>query len=566
MGTLAPWRALKRRSQGLLLPEAFAAVVSNPPYMSARHLTPKLRDALRRDFGDFSGDLYTAFLARCAALTHPEGALAVLCQQSFLFVKRDRALRQDFFQQVAPRELLHLGPHSFPGVQGEKVAVVALLATRRPSQQPPRVVDLHDLTDAASKEEVWRSTQGVPPGQSDRVFEGGAALARARRGKPLVYWLGPEMLSLLEGEHTLGQRLEIPGAPHKTANNKDFVRHWWEVHPDHIAQGRWVPYAKGGPRCHWYGNRSRVVDWSPQAHAAYTSRATANQLASRHWFKEGITWSDFGGRAFSARWMPAGGAFDMAGPAALVPPDDPQGLWFWLGLLNSNLVCHLLNAHNATIHYQVGDLRRLPIPSPRALARRAPQVALLGELAQRAAALQQRQAAWSLRDIEQQRPLLYDASGDTLAARLASAQNLLERSAQELAHIQRSVDELARHLYDAPTQELTHLARRDRPPVPQEPWRPLQRCLEALDWTVGVAQGRYAPPQGVQPQQEGTAREQTWSAGQQLWGQALWEELVGQVTRKGTWKETAAALRRARGRWFKRSPWHPARQRWGLPR
>lgn len=564
LGSLAPWGALARHSEGLLAPGRFAAVVSNPPYMSARHLSEGLRAALKRDFGAFNGDLYTAFLARCAALTHPEGALAVLCQQSFLFVKRDQALRQEFFAQVAPRELLHLGPHTFPGVQGEKAAVVALLATRGPSQAPARVVDLHDLPDAQAKEEGWRALQRQGAAPQGRVFQAGPALARARRGQALVYWLGPKMLDLLDSEHSLGERLEIPGAPHKTADNQRFVRHWWEVDPEHQAAGRWIPYAKGGPRRHWYGNRSRVVDWTPQAHEAYTSRATANQLAERYWFREGITWSDFGGRAFSARWMPPGGAFDMAGPAVLVPQGDELGLWFWLGLLNSQLVCHLLNAHNATIHYQVGDLRRLPIPSPQSLQAHSREVQRLAQLALRATALQQRRAAWTLRDPEQQRPLLHDVDGDTLNERLERAQALLHQQEAELEEIQRQVDALAQRLYDAPGDELAQLSRRDRPPPPGEPWKARQRCLEALDWTVGVAQGRYQAPQEVDA--SGKPRVALERVAQQLWGEALWAELMQQIGRKGTWEESLSALRRARARWWSRAPWHPGRQRWPLPR
>lgn len=563
LGALAPWGALSARAG--LAPGAFDVVLSNPPYMSVRHLSEPVREALRAHFGAFAGDLYTAFLARCGELLAPEGALAVLCQQSFLFIERDRALRRDFFQARAPHRLLHLGANAFPGFQGEKAAVVALIASARPGGSL-EVFDLHDLPDAASKaREAARLALGEDP--EGRIYRGDAALARARRGEPLVYWLGPGMTRLLDAEQTLGERLDLPGTANKTADNARFVRMWWEAPPREHGEGRrWVHYAKGGPRCHWYGNRWHVVDWSPEARAAYAGRATANLLTERHWFREAITWSDLGGRAFSARWHSPGGAFDMAGPAALVPEGEPLGIWFWLGLLNSGLACHLLNARNATIHYQVGDLRRLPLPSRAALEGRPDLTGALAALAQEAVALQRRRAAWTLRDPDEQRALLWEAPGDALGDRLQAARALDEAAWARLEAIQGEVDARAVALYDAPQGELAALTRRARPPAPRGALAADRAlCLDAVEWTVRIAQGAAQAPKKTKLLRVGAPLAQVEAAGAALWGsEALWAALQAAAL-GATGAKALASLGRARARWFARCPWHPARARWALP-
>ena len=60
--------------------------------------------------------------------------------------------------------------------------------------------------------------------------------------------------------------------------------------------------------------------------------------------------------------MPEGCLFDMAGPAIFHPNDDEDSLLAWMVLLNSQPARLLLNAMNPSLHYQVRDVRNLPLP------------------------------------------------------------------------------------------------------------------------------------------------------------------------------------------------------------
>jgi hypothetical protein len=70
-----------------------------------------------------------------------------------------------------------------------------------------------------------------------------------------------------------------------------------------------------------------------------------------------VTYSYLTAGAFSARLMPAGAIFDVAGSAMF--PQDPHSL---LAILNSSVARRLLAAINPTVNFQVGDLAQLPLP------------------------------------------------------------------------------------------------------------------------------------------------------------------------------------------------------------
>jgi hypothetical protein len=532
----------------------FAVVVANPPYMGARHLTPGLRGWLRDHYGPFAGDLYTAFIRRCTELARPRGGMAILCQHSFLFLERDRALRRSLFADVSLHELLHLGSHAFEKVLGEKATVVAFSATvgERPDFGEPRFVDLTDLRRPADKEAQWNTIRAEGFAHR-RVYRGRAATGRAQQGQPLAYWWPDALASLLDAPDRLEHFVEIPGAPNKTADNRRFVRYWWEVSRESMDEGRWIPYAKGGPRRKWVGNLERVVDWSPEAREYYHTNPTSNLLAERYWFREGLTWSDFGGRTFSARHLPAGCLFDMAGPAIFVRDADAgPSVHFWLALVNSPLVRHLLNADNSTIHYQVSNLRGLPMPPPARLLDPA-AVDALESLARTAGTAATRLASWSPAEPLFDRPLLLALA--PLPSAGAGLDELVCRAQAEWLAVVRTLDaaetEIARRvekMYGAPRDGVAELDRRDTASDRRPP--PRNGLIEfALLHVREVADGLRAGP--TPDDTRGFE-----AIGLALYGPAAWREMLGEM---GGERSVAARVQRVCRAVYRGRPWHPDR-------
>jgi len=81
-----------------------------------------------------------------------------------------------------------------------------------------------------------------------------------------------------------------------------------------------------------------------------------------YYFRRGITWSDVSSKGFAARLSPGGFIHDVSGMTCF-PKEENTSIV--LGLLNSRVAEYLLSAINPTIHFQVGDIERLPVPSER---------------------------------------------------------------------------------------------------------------------------------------------------------------------------------------------------------
>ncbi len=354
-----------RCGDGLFDPlEPADLVLANPPYMGSRSMPPELKERLRAEYPDAFHDLYLAFVARCAALSR--GASGILAQQTLWYLRRFQALRARLLDEGTLARVLHLGHGVFDALQGEKATVMAWVWLSRAGRdaRAPMVVDVRSARGGAAKREA---TLDAVPEVLD--LESLSKLP----GRPLAYWVAAPLLASFGDGPRVGDIADVPGRQNKTGRNAEFVRAVADVdpaelrradflHPDGPEDGRWVHYSKGGPYSPWWGNWEWVVDWSDEARAFYASNRTSNLLPREYWFREGLCYSDFGGRRFNARWMPRGCVFDMAGPAIFVEDDDPDVLAALLVVLNSTAARTILDALNPTLHFQVRDVRNLPVP------------------------------------------------------------------------------------------------------------------------------------------------------------------------------------------------------------
>lgn len=316
-------------------------VVTNPPYMGSRSMPAELKASLA-DFAPFHHDLYLAFVKRCADLTTDGGCIGVLAQQTLWYLKRFEPARRAMLEAGHLTDFAHLGHGVFGGLSGEKANVVAFVWQQGWRDEPTRFWDLRDEPDK-------HAGLTAPPVVRH------AAEFDALPASPLAFWLPQVLVGAFDGQR-LGDIATVPGSQNKTGNNARFVR------PIDEAPRDWVPYSKGGRFAPWWGNWDWAVDWSAEARAFYASNRTSNLLDEQWWFREGLCYSDFGGKHFNARWLPPGCLFDMAGPAIFVERDDRDLLAALLVVLNSSPARAILNALNPTLHYQVRDVRNLPLP------------------------------------------------------------------------------------------------------------------------------------------------------------------------------------------------------------
>ncbi|KHE68039.1 TaqI-like C-terminal specificity domain-containing protein, partial [Halobacillus sp. BBL2006] len=167
-----------------------------------------------------------------------------------------------------------------------------------------------------------------------------------------------EILSLFHPTYTtLGDVVKI-GTGISTGNDRYFLRAASEV----ADKDEWIPFYKnGGVKDAWYYPPKYYIheDWPLQKekHSTFTTRNPS------YFYREGITCSSMGVE-FSAAYLPRGSLF---GVNANLFPDKQEDLYYFLGLLNSQLVKYVLRKLlNRTNMITAGYIKKLPYidPSP----------------------------------------------------------------------------------------------------------------------------------------------------------------------------------------------------------
>ena len=146
-----------------------------------------------------------------------------------------------------------------------------------------------------------------------------------------------------------------------TAGDPRFVRQYWEVPPNRIGERLdWVPFAKGGDFRRFYSDVPLVVQWTVRAVECMKESGRVQNVDN--YFRPGLTWPRRTQRGFNLRVMPQGCVFADKGPAIF--PVRERNKWFLLGLANSTPAEYLLKGLMSFGSWEVGVIKRLPVPQP----------------------------------------------------------------------------------------------------------------------------------------------------------------------------------------------------------
>lgn len=354
-----------------LLEERYEIVVTNPPYLDSRDCNPALRTFLRDHYKESSRNLYSAMMSRCLELLAPDGRLGILTGQSFMFISSFEKLRKQLLNAGAIECLSQFDYGLFQA----RVDTTAFILRREAFEEKRREARgvyfrLVKAPDAEAKraafEQALARYRGGEPDPRVYLYRQGDFAAIP--GSPWVYWITPGLRRLFLTLPKLGE-ISAPRQGLATADNTRFLRYWWEVGTRRVCRNaasaaeaersglRWFPYMKGGSFRRWYGNQDYVLNWAENGAELWALTPTAVIRNPDFYFRRGVTWTDLTAGRFSARLSPGGFIFDVSG-SSVFPDDIP----LVLGLLNSTFAQFALKLINPTVHVQVGDLARLPVP------------------------------------------------------------------------------------------------------------------------------------------------------------------------------------------------------------
>jgi hypothetical protein len=368
-----------------IMGQKYDVVFTNPPYMTARNMNPVLKNYLQKAYPKAKMDLYAAFIQRCVEWLADGGRLGMITQQSFMFISSYENLRNFLREHIAIEIMPHVGPRAFDEISGEKVNTTLLVFRREPDR---KIRDdsigtyfrLVKEPDGETKRRRFEQALAcIQNGQSDPVvFNYRQGDFDAIPGGPWVYWIQKKIRQFFNNFYKFGALAPIRQGL-STADNFRFLRFWWEVGLNNLAnncssafecekhKNKWFPFMKGGGHQKWYGNQMYCINYGKNGYElkSWAAPLYGNSGWSRiiksteFYFKIGLTWSRISSGDLSVRFSPKGFIFSDAGCCAF---PDFKNIYPLLSIINSKMVKILISYLSPTITYEVGHISKIPIP------------------------------------------------------------------------------------------------------------------------------------------------------------------------------------------------------------
>ena len=337
--------------QSKFLVKNYDIVATNPPYMGNSGMNPNLKDYLKKNYPNSKSDLFAVFIEKCHNFCNEKGFVAMITQQSFMFLSTFEKLRVELINNHTIINMAHLGAHAFEEIGGEVVQATTFVNKNNLIENYKST--FHRLTEFNSeskKEEEFHNDKNK--------FTIKQNLFRNIPNYPIAYWINDKIINVFLNSKQLGDLMPVKKGM-DTGNNNKYLRYWFEISnlnfTPFFENTKWVPYDKGGNFRKWYGNNEYVINWEDNGYELKNSKAN---LRSKHlYFKKSITWNALSSSKTCFRFSEFKSIFDSAG-SSLFPESNIN---YYLGLLNSNQTQLFLDIINPTLNYGAGSMSQVPI-------------------------------------------------------------------------------------------------------------------------------------------------------------------------------------------------------------
>ncbi|MDA3844867.1 MAG: BREX-1 system adenine-specific DNA-methyltransferase PglX [Candidatus Kapabacteria bacterium] len=360
-----------------LLTQRYDVAAANPPYTDSSDFGPELKKFIDENYKKpykFNTNLYATFIKRCHELTNEDGKIAMIHPHTFMYIKTFEDVRKFIVEKTHIDAMVDFGLDRV-NMFGPGILVDATFYVLSKKQSDVKGLYFNlaaNLQEKFKKEKFLEALDNYISGTAnDRVYSLSQSKLKIIKSWPFIYWISDVFREKFEGgliENSIDIRAGI-----QTSNNNRFIRFGWEVnkddifHEDEKAIGgkKWVRYSKGGPYNKWFGNLWLVIDWENNGIKLQKYLLSRGQdlHAQEYYFQNGLTYSASGSKGASLRILPKNHLFDIGGSSIFLKKEF-QDNFYIMGLLNSKLICYIIDCLNPTVNKQPGDLKRIPFVIP----------------------------------------------------------------------------------------------------------------------------------------------------------------------------------------------------------
>ena len=336
------------------LAQKYDVVVTNPPYMGASNMNPKLNEFIKNNYADYKNDFFSAFVIHCSEMAKKSGYCGFFTPYVWMFIQSYEKMRNYLYNQAIIETLIQFEYSAF---EEATVPVCTFAFQNRHVQKKGCYLRLVDFRGGMEVQRQ-KTLEAIENHDCGFYYEQSADKFSKIPGSPVAYWVSDAVIRTFGNsiiKDVLQQQMRM-----NTGDNDKFLRFWHEISYLKMFQGnRWVPFSKGGKYRKWYGNLEYVLDYLDNG-KEFKACPGYRGSDETNYFKEGIVWTDISSANVSFRYLPSGCIAGAAGPMLGVVNHE-FNLFYLLGFFNSkvsNLYTKLLCP---TLHFQWGDIQKFPI-------------------------------------------------------------------------------------------------------------------------------------------------------------------------------------------------------------
>lgn len=341
-----------------LLSSTYDVVVANPPYMGGKNMNKWLLGYVKTNYPDSKGDLCTCFIDRGFDYIAEYGYSAFVTMDSWMFLSNTRSLREKILNSYNILSLVYMN-HMVMRIAFDTSATVFSKNKLEIDGYYTRI-NYSDLSE-------FGKPRFFP---MHEVYRRRSSVFTKIPNEPIAFWATDSFVKAFDAGSFSSYGEARSGL--QTGDNDRFLKYWQEVSYSQISFAnrtkqqylhsglKWVPQIKGGEYRKWYGNFDYVLNWlNDGEEIRHCPSARLNAMATDElFFKEGLTWSHTTSGVFGARFLPSGSLFNVEAPTYFTSPSRE---YYSLGLLNSTVIQHYLDALSPSLHYLVGSVMPLPV-------------------------------------------------------------------------------------------------------------------------------------------------------------------------------------------------------------
>lgn len=350
--------------QARILVQKYDVVVTNPPYMGASNMNPRLNDFIKNHYPDYKSDFFSAFIVRGSEMTKPEGYCGYFTPYVWMFIQSYEKLREYLYSNATIETLIQFEYSAF-----EEATVPVCTFVFKNSHVNKKGCYLR-LVDFRGGMEVQRqkTLEAIANHDCGFYYEQNTDNFSKIPGSPVAYWVSKAFIKTFDEK-----KIDNYGSTNNgftTGDNNKFLRQWYEVSYSKInfaasdiddacqSKAIWFPYNKGGAFRKWYGNNDYVINWYDNG---FDIKAYGHLVprSMKYQFKASISWSKITSSVSSFRIKSAGTMFDVAGLSLFLRDEEISN--YILALCNSCYAQKCLEFLSPTLNYETGHISSIPV-------------------------------------------------------------------------------------------------------------------------------------------------------------------------------------------------------------